>query len=124
MTALPPGGCAVQRAMPVNQRRRGCDRAHCVVGEDPERVFGGRVRWGSWLVFDPVNGGKDNQWVRAVEIDPEMPRDGQKRKTQPVIGECGCCRRELCRGRRESRGRFRRGIYSRSSDCPRRFGEW
>ena len=46
-----------------------------MVGEDPHGVFGvGLVR--SFVVSDPVDGGEDDERMRAVEVDPEEAAGG------------------------------------------------
>ena len=57
------------------RRMRAFGDAEGLVGEDPERVFGGWIG-GRLTVFDPVDGGEDYEVVRAVEVDPEEAASG------------------------------------------------
>ncbi len=54
----------------VHQRRGNVVGFDGVVGEEPHGVLGvGLVR--GFAVFDPVDGGEDDEGMRAAEVDPE-----------------------------------------------------
>ena len=70
-----------------------------LVGEDPEGVFGGGIG-GGLAGLDPVDGGEDDEVMRAVEIDPEQAARGTEvddaagdGDVAVVVGE------DACRGR-------------------------